>query len=102
VFNFRAATRVVWAGAFVCLLALPAAFLVTVLIFPFWRWFETATGIESFGHSGPAEWCFWFMYILLLSCATIVCWRLRRGAQNRQPADDLNQQCGSPTAEALD
>jgi hypothetical protein len=25
---------------------------------PFWGWFEARTGIESLGHSGPADWVF--------------------------------------------
>lgn len=27
----------------------------------FWDWFEARTGIESMGHSGPADWVFYFM-----------------------------------------
>ena len=49
-----------------CIIALPAAFFITVITFPVWRWSEEISGIESFGHSGPAEWCYWFVYIFLL------------------------------------
>ena len=47
-------------------LGIPLAFITTILIHPFWRWFERVSGIESFGHSGPAEWCYWFDYIAII------------------------------------
>ena len=47
-------------------LAIPIAFITTILIHPFWRWFERVSGIESFGHSGPAEWCYWFDYLVII------------------------------------
>jgi hypothetical protein len=25
---------------------------------PLWNWFENSHGIESVGHSGPADWCY--------------------------------------------
>ena len=49
----------------VLFLALPLSFIVTVIIHPVWRSFENVTGIEAFGHSGPAEWCYWFDYGLI-------------------------------------
>lgn len=51
---------------------LPVAFIVTVIINPFWRYFEEVTGIESFGHSGPAEWCYYLDYLLLVAGALLV------------------------------
>ena len=62
-------------GILICTMALPAAFIITVFTFPFWRWFEAATGLESYGHSGPAEWCYWLVYGVLLLCAALVWWR---------------------------
>jgi len=47
-------------------LGIPITFITTILIHPFWRWFERVSGIESFGHSGPAEWCYWFDYIVII------------------------------------
>jgi hypothetical protein len=52
----------VWA-----VLAIPIAFIITILVHPFWRWFEKVSGIESFGHSGPAEWCYWLGYSAIVS-----------------------------------
>jgi len=54
----RSGLKTVSIAVLICVLALPAAILVTALAFPIWRWFETRTGIKSVGHSGPAEWCF--------------------------------------------
>jgi hypothetical protein len=44
---------------------LPAAFILTFLLMPLWSWIEATYKIESVGHSGPAEWCFWAVYALL-------------------------------------
>ncbi len=49
------------------LLSAPMAVVITFVLFPFWEWLESVTGIESFGHSGPSEWCFVAVYILVLS-----------------------------------
>jgi hypothetical protein len=32
-----------------------------IITSPFWGWFESSTGIESLGHSGPSDWVFEFM-----------------------------------------
>lgn len=51
-------------------LAVPISFftgiVIAILAAPFWNWFETTTGIESIGHSGPADWVFVFCWILCL------------------------------------
>lgn len=44
---------------------LPIAFLVTILLSPLWSWIEAAYGIESIGHSGPSDWCFYVVYVVL-------------------------------------
>src|SRR6185503_2986477 len=49
----------------IVLACLPGAFIVTFLLYPFWSWFEATFDIESVGHSGPAEWCFVVVYVLL-------------------------------------
>jgi hypothetical protein len=46
----------------VLLVGIPLGLLVTIVLQPVWSWLEAAYGIESVGHSGPAEWCYlWFM-----------------------------------------
>lgn len=42
-------------------LGMIAGFIVAVLTAPFWGWFEKTSGIESLGHSGPADWVFEFL-----------------------------------------
>lgn len=39
-------------------LAVLAGVLLTFFLWPFWDRFEQLTGIESLGHSGPADWCY--------------------------------------------
>jgi len=41
---------------------IPVSFVVTFLLTPLWSWMEATYGIESIGHSGPADWCFWAVY----------------------------------------
>ena len=54
----------------------PAAFLVTFLLSPLWSRIETTYGIESIGHSGPADWCFELMYLLFVTLGMAVYWRI--------------------------
>lgn len=54
--------------AFICgilLVCLPIAFIVTFLLTPLWSWIEANYGIESIGHSGPSDWCFYVVYGVL-------------------------------------
>jgi hypothetical protein len=59
------------------LLSLPLALVLTVVLSPFWNWFEALSGIESMGHSGPADWCFVATFIALVS-VFVICWRTRQ------------------------
>ena len=69
------------AGALVVLvLCAPAAFIVTFLLTPLWSWIEANYGIESIGHSGPAEWCFEFVYFLFIALGMFVYWRIKKCA----------------------
>ena len=47
----------------IVVLALPLAAVLTFLLSPLWNWFESFSGIESLGHSGPAGWCFAVVFI---------------------------------------
>ena len=60
----------------VAVLCLPAAILVTFVLSPLWSWIEARFGVESMGHSGPADWCFGLMYVLCLLAAMLL---TRRG-----------------------
>jgi len=59
--------------------ALPLSAIMTLALLPLWRVVEERYGIESVGHSGPADWSFILIYALWLSAGAIV-WliRLRR------------------------
>ena len=75
----RVLRRVAFWVALTLVLA-PVAVVLTVLLQPAWDWFESATGIESLGHSGPAEWCYLVMYVALLGLAAA----LRRATGARE------------------
>ena len=49
------------------ILSIPLAIAVTLFTFPLWRWFEAMTGIEAYGHSGPAQWCYLLVYGLIVA-----------------------------------
>ena len=49
----------------VLVVCVPIAFIVTILLSPFWSWIEATYGIESIGHSGPSDWCFYVVYGVL-------------------------------------
>ena len=48
---------------------LPIAFLLTILLIPLWSSIESTYGIESIGHSGPANWCFYLVYSVITTMA---------------------------------
>ena len=58
--------------------ALPAAMVVTFLLSPFWRRLEATSGIESMGHSGPADWCFAVVYAVIAVAGTAAWIRFRK------------------------
>ena len=50
----------------------PLAAVLTILVSPAWSGLEVWTGIEAYGHSGPAEWCYLVTYGLLVGICTLV------------------------------
>lgn len=50
----------------IVVLGLPVSAVMTWMLSGFWDWFEKASGIESIGHSGPAEWCYWAVFSVLV------------------------------------
>lgn len=60
------------------LVSLFLAFWVTFLLVPLWRWIEADFGIEAIGHSGPAEWCFYLVFAILVAPALFILWRVWR------------------------
>lgn len=56
-----------WLVRFLVVLAIlavsmPPAFMLTIALLPLWSHIEATYGIESVGHSGPADWCFELVY----------------------------------------
>ena len=62
----------------VLIVCLPIAFIVTFLLSPLWSWIEATYGIESIGHSGPSDWCFYLVYGVLNVAALSVAALLSR------------------------
>jgi len=48
---------------------MPIAFIGTILLIPLWSWNEKTYGVESIGHSGPSDWCFYVVYGVLVVLA---------------------------------
>jgi len=68
----------------IAIVGAPVAVVVTLLLLPFWRWLEETSGIESVGHSGPADWCFMTVYALclLVAGAWYAAWASRLSARS--------------------
>ena len=62
-------------AAFLVLAAMPAAFIVTLLLTPLWSWIEATYGVEAIGHSGPADWCFLVVYLAFAAGILPLLWR---------------------------
>ncbi len=84
----RRITKSLLLAALLLLVPLPVAFVVTILLYPFWSWIEMSYGIESVGHSGPADWCFGLVYVLLVWVGTTTLWLIvkhRRSSGGTSP-----------------
>jgi len=64
----------------IALLGVPVTFFATIALLPLWSEIERRYGIESVGHSGPADWCFWVVFVIYLGVALAVArpFRVRR------------------------
>ena len=56
----------------IALIAVPLSIVTTILLFPLWAWLEASSGIESVGHSGPAEWCYAAVFLVLVTGASLI------------------------------
>ena len=61
----------------IALLCVPVTFFATIALLPLWSEIERRYGIESVGHSGPADWCFWVVFVIYLGVALGVARPLR-------------------------
>ncbi|MBW8769611.1 MAG: hypothetical protein JF589_07655 [Gemmatimonadetes bacterium] len=60
------------------LIGMPITFAATIALLPLWSMIERRYGIESVGHSGPADWCFWAVFGVYLCLAGIISIGVRR------------------------
>jgi len=59
--------------------SIPVSLVLTLWLVPLWRWIERVYGLESLGHSGPAEWCYLATYALCVVLGVTGYWLARRG-----------------------
>lgn len=71
--------RVIGLFTLVLLISAPVSIVATIFLLPFWRWVETISGIESIGHSGPAEWCYLAMFALVFLGSLLILWLRKAG-----------------------
>ena len=70
----------------ILLTSFPVAIIITLVLSPFWSWIEKRFHIESFGHSGPAEWCYLVVYFSVATCWTVL-WAYKRKSKNKGSTD---------------
>lgn len=66
--------KIVASAIGVLILSIPVAAILTILLAPLWSWIEATYGIESIGHSGPADWCFQAVYAIVGGLAGLALW----------------------------
>lgn len=69
--------RIVAVFAVVLLISAPVSIAATFFLLPLWRWIEATYGIESIGHSGPAQWCYIATFTLIIVGALLIVWMLK-------------------------
>jgi len=78
--------RTLWVFG-VLVVSVPACFVITFTLSPLWSWIEERYGIESMGHSGPADWCFWTVYAFVVAVLLLISWLFQRVT----PSDGLER-----------
>ena len=51
----------------ILVISMPPAFMLTIALLPLWSHIEATYGVESVGHSGPADWCFELTYVFVVA-----------------------------------
>ena len=69
------------------LISAPVSLVITLILTPFWRWLESHTGLESIGHSGPAEWCYLGVFIVVAGASVLGLWILNFGRPSDTEVD---------------
>jgi H+/Cl- antiporter ClcA len=70
----------------VVVIAIPLSIVTTIALLPVWSWLEASSGIESVGHSGPAEWCYAVVFLVLTMSAGLVVFVRDKSKDNRTNA----------------
>ena len=66
-----------------CIALIPFAAVATIALMRFWSWLEKAIVMETVGHSGPAEWCYLFTYIIVIALAGLLWSAIKRRRQQK-------------------
>ena len=79
------APRIFLLGFVAAVISLPLGVILTIVLLPLWSWLEATTGVESVGHSGPADWCYWATLIVVFCsiAAPLLMWERRNSASRR-------------------
>ena len=64
--DMRRVVRGIVLLAGIVVLSIPLTIVVTIMLLPLWAAIERRWGIESIGHSGPADWCFWAVFAICI------------------------------------
>ena len=95
--QIKPTVRHVLAVLTILLISVPASVLFTLLLLPLWRWLEQNFGVESVGHSGPAEWCFGAMFVACVAAlGSLYAFRSRFGGaavrlmRSKDQSEDLS------------
>lgn len=86
---FRRVLRSTARWLLLALMLLPLAGIATCMLVPAWDRFESATGIESLGHSGPAGWCYAAVYGVLLALTLFFTARRRAGDASKAASGEV-------------
>jgi hypothetical protein len=68
--------------------SMPPAFMLTIALLPLWSHIEATYGIESVGHSGPADWCFEMTYVLVVAIVAASFAVVMRSSKRARPQPD--------------
>lgn len=75
--KFSKQLRVTGNVLIILVVCFPVSIMVTLFTKSFWLWFEETSGLEAYGHSGPADWCYSFTYLVIVGICMFVCFRIR-------------------------
>ena len=81
--TFKERLKGVGIGLVIVIGCIPMVAVLTISTASFWSWFEATFAVESYGHSGPAEWCYLAFYLLILVICTFV-WSFVRIKSSRK------------------